>query len=364
MKTLTEKFRDPDRAKKIASKIGEVSKHLDEVKLMNVCGTHEMSIVKHGLRKLIPENVKLIAGPGCPVCVTPAKEIDESIELARRGEIVTTFGDMYRVPGSFSSLADAKTNGAEVEIVYGIADAVEVARENPDREVIHVAIGFETTAPTTAAEILRGPPENFTVLVSHRVMPPVMEFLLSSGETDIDGYICPGHVSTIIGSEPYRPLSRKFEVPQVVAGFEPLDVLLSVLMLLQQIGDGRHEVENEYERFVKPEGNLEAKRQMSEVFETTDDIWRGFPEIPGSKLKLEGEFASHDVHEKFDIRVEEEREFAEGCRCGEILKGLISPPECPLFLKACTPDSPKGPCMVSFEGTCSVWAKHGGSTQI
>lgn len=359
MESLTDEFRDRKKAKKISSKIKQVSESLEEVKLMNVCGTHEMSIVKSGIRDLIPKNIKLIAGPGCPVCVTPAEEIDRSIELARDGKIVTTFGDMYRVPGSSSSLADAKTEGSEVEIVYSISDSVDTARENPDREVIHVAIGFETTAPTTAAELLQDPPENFSVIVSHRVMPPIMEYLLSSGETDIDGYICPGHVSTIIGSEPYRPLSEKFGVPQVIAGFEPLDVLLSVLMLLQQIRDEKHEVENEYERFVKPEGNLEAKRQMSEVFETTDDIWRGFPEIQNSKLRLRKEFVSHDASEKFDVQIEGGRDFAEGCRCGEVLKGLISPPECPLFMKACTPESPKGPCMVSVEGTCSVWAKHG-----
>lgn len=363
MKVLTEKFRDPEEAKKIVSKIEDISKSLGQTKIMNVCGTHEMNIVKHGLRDLIPENIQLIAGPGCPVCVTPAREIDESIELARQGKIVTTFGDMYNVPGSSSSLAKAKTNGAEVEIVYGISDAVEVAKENPERDIIHVAIGFETTAPTTAAELLRKPPENFSVLVSHRTMPPIMEFLLSSGETEIDGYICPGHVSTIIGSEPYKPLSEKYGVPQVIAGFEPLDILLSILMLLQQIDEGRSEVENEYERFVRPEGNQVAKKQMEKVFKTTDDIWRGFPTIPKSKLVLREKFENYDAHGKFGIKIEKEQDFAEGCRCGEVLKGIIDPSDCPLFLKDCKPDSPKGPCMVSFEGTCSVWAKHGKPTR-
>ncbi len=359
MKALTEAFHDPKEAKRISTKIADIADSFGEVKLMNVCGTHEYSIVKYGLRNLIPDNVKLIAGPGCPVCVTPAREIDEAIELANRGIIVTTFGDMYRVPGSSSSLSDAKTNGASVRIVYGISDSVEIARKNPDKEVVHVAIGFETTAPTTSAELLRNPPENFSVLVSHRIMPPVMDFLLSSGETDIDGYICPGHVSTIIGSNPYKPLSEVYGVSQVISGFEPLDILLSVLMLLQQIQEGRSEVENEYERFVKPEGNTKAKKQMEEVFETKDNIWRGFPIIPGSHLELREEFESYDARKKFDVRIEEEREFAEGCRCGEVLKGLISPTDCPLFMKGCKPDSPKGPCMVSVEGTCSVWAKHG-----
>lgn len=364
MKALTEEFRDSKKAERISSKIRKTAKSLGQIKLMNVCGTHEMAIVKHGIRDLIPENVNLIAGPGCPVCVTPAREIDEAIELAKQEVKVTTFGDMIKVPGSYSSLFEAKTDGADVEIVYGILDAVEIARENPKIEVVHVAIGFETTTPTTAAELAKNPPENFSVLVSHRVMPPVMEFLLTSGETDIDGYICPGHVSTIIGSGPYEPLSEKYGIPQVIAGFEPLDVLLAILMLIQQKKEGRGEVENEYERFVRPEGNVKAKKRMEEVFENTDDIWRGFPLIPDSKLKLRNGFESYDAHKKFGIRIKKEKEFAEGCRCDEVLKGLINPPECPLFQKDCTPDSPKGPCMVSYEGACNVWAKYEGSTPL
>lgn len=360
MKELTEHFQDPEEAERIAGRINEMSEDLPRVKLMNVCGTHEMNIVKHGLRHLLPKDVELIAGPGCPVCVTPAKEIDEAIELARSGRKITTFGDMVRVPGSSSSLMEVKTEGADVQIIYGISDAVKEARENPDKEVIHAAIGFETTAPTTAAEILRNPPENFGILTCHRVMPPVMEYLLTSGETDIDGYICPGHVSTIIGANPYRPLSEKFEIPQVIAGFEPLDILLSVLMLLQQIDEKRNEVENEYERFVDENGNENAKRRMDEVFERIDDRWRGFPEIPKSKLKLRDEFERYDARKKYEIETENELEFSEGCRCGEVLKGLINPPKCPFFLDGCSPDSPKGPCMVSMEGTCSVRAKHGG----
>jgi len=327
---------------------------------MHVCGTHEFAIVHHGLRDLLPDNIELIAGPGCPVCVTAAREIDEAVELAKREKLVTTFGDMFRVPGSSASLADAKTDGADVRIVYGIADAVKTARKNPTREVIHVAIGFETTAPTTAAEILREPPENFSLLTCHRLIPPAMEFLLNSGESKIDGFICPGHVSTIIGSKPYDPISKRFKVPQVVAGFEPIDVLLGVLMLLRQIRDGRAEVENQYTRAVRPEGNEVAQRKMREVFEVVGKPWRGFPVIPQSALKLREEFERCDARKRFDIEVGEAPEFAAGCRCGEVLRGLIKPPECPLFLGACTPDSPHGPCMVSFEGTCSVWAKHGG----
>ncbi|MFP4005820.1 MAG: hydrogenase formation protein HypD [Candidatus Hadarchaeia archaeon] len=364
MKELTDHFRDPEEAERISQKIRKLSEDMNPVKLMNVCGTHEMNIVKHGIRNLLPKKIKLIAGPGCPVCVTPSREIDEAIELAEEGKKITTFGDMYRVPGSSSSLTSAKTKGADVQIVYGISDAVEIAAQNPGREVVHVAIGFETTAPTTAAEMLREPPENFSILTCHRVMPPVMEHLLTSGETDIDGYICPGHVSTIIGAEPYRPLSKKFEIPQVIAGFEPLDILLSVLMLLRQMKEGRNEVENEYERFVREKGNERAKNQMKEVFDKTDDFWRGFPKIPKSKLELRGKFEKHDARKKFDIETEREIEFSKGCRCDEVLKGLIDPKKCPFFLNGCSPDSPKGPCMVSAEGTCSVWARHGGSDQL
>ena len=361
MENLTEEFRDREKAKKIASKISEVSKKLDNVTLMNVCGTHEMTIVKHGLRSLIPENVNLVAGPGCPVCVTPANEIDEAVQLAEKGHIVTTFGDMYRVPGTESSLEGAKTEGADLEIVYGVSDAVEIAKENPEREVIHAAVGFETTAPTTAAEIARNPPENFHILSSHRVMPPIMEFMLSSEETEIDGYICPGHVSTIIGSKPYEDLGEKFGISQVIAGFEPLDVLMSVLMLLQQIDEGRHEVENEYDRFVKDEGNRKAVSLIEKVFEPVDDIWRGFPTISKSTLKLRDSYEGYDARKNFELDIERKEDFAKGCRCGDVLKGLIEPTECPLFLEECSPQSPVGPCMVSSEGTCSVRAKHGES---
>ncbi len=268
---------------------------------------------------------------------------------------------MYRVPGTVSSLEKAKTEGADVEIVYGISDAVKVAEKNPERDVIHAAVGFETTAPTTAAEISRNPPENFHILTSHRTMPPIMKYILSSEETKIDGYICPGHVSTIIGKEPYETLSEKFGISQVIAGFEPLDVLLGVLMLLQQIDEGRNEVENEYERFVKTEGNQKAKKLMENVFKPVDDIWRGFPVIPDSKLELRKEYEDFDARENFDLKIERKEDFAEGCRCGDVLKGLIDPPECPLFLDECSPESPVGPCMVSAEGACSVRAKHGES---
>ncbi|MBS3815864.1 MAG: hydrogenase formation protein HypD [Hadesarchaea archaeon] len=354
-----EKYRDKETAQEVIEAIKEEAPK-EEFKIMHVCGTHEYAIVKNGLRSLLPDNIDLIAGPGCPVCVTTAREIDESIKLAEEGKTITTFGDMFRVPGSERSLENAKTDGADVNIVYGISDAVKIARENPDQDVIHVAIGFETTAPTTAAEILNGPPENFSILNCHRLIPPAMEFLLNAGESEIDGFLCPGHVSTIIGSKPYEPISEEFGVPQVVGGFEPIDVLLSVLMLLRQFRNNKGIVENEYTRTVQPKGNEIAQEKMNEVFKESTVNWRGFPEIPNSALELREKFDNHNARKKFDVKIDETREFSEGCQCGEVLRGLIKPPECPLFLKACSPDSPKGPCMVSFEGTCSVWAKHGG----
>jgi len=326
---------------------------------MHVCGSHEVTVTKYGLRSLLPNWIDVMAGPGCPICVTTSAEIDEAIELAKRGHIVTTFGDLFRVPGTRASLADAKTDGADVRIVYGAADAVEVARRNPGQEVVHVAIGFETTAPAIASELLREPPPNFSLLVCHRLIPPAMEFLLASGEVALDGFLCPGHVSTIIGSEPYEPISEKYEVPQVVAGFEPIDVLLGIWMLLKQIKDGRHEVEIEYTRSVRPWGNVLAQERMKQVFEVIDKPWRGFPVIPSSALELRPEFEYFNAHERFGVHVEGAVDIARGCRCGEVLRGLVYPNECPLFGKACTPLKPIGPCMVSSEGTCNIAFKYG-----
>jgi hydrogenase expression/formation protein HypD len=355
---LLGKYRDRELAAKIVGAIRELmpKRH---VKFVHVCGSHEQTIVRFGLRSLLPDNLEVFSGPGCPVCVTPAAEIDEAIELARRGILITTFGDMFRVPGTKNSLAMAKTDGADVRIVYGVADAVEIARRNPKQEVVHVAIGFETTAPSTAAEVLRKPPENFSLLICHRLIPPAMEFLLASGETTIDGFICPGHVSTVIGSKPYEPLSEHYNVPQVIAGFEPVDVLLGIWMLLKQLREGRHEVEIEYTRSVRPEGNVIAQEKMQEVFEVVDKLWRGFPVVPRSAFELKEKFRNYDARKKFGVQVKDFVEFAKGCRCGEVLRGVIYPSECPLFGKACTQEHPVGPCAVTSEGACNVAMKHG-----
>lgn len=355
---IYKKYRDKKLVTQIADAIRELTPNR-RVKFVHICGSHEQTITRFGIRSLLPNNLEIFSGPGCPVCCTPATEIDESIELAERGCIVTTFGDMFCVPGTKKSLSDAKTNAADVRIVYGISDAVKAARDNPKREVVHVAIGFETTAPTTAAEVLRGLPENFSLLVCHRLMPPVMQFLLASGEIALDGFICPGHVSTIIGSKPYEPLSRRYKVPQVIAGFEPVDVLIAIWMLLKQLREGRSEVGIEYTRSVRPEGNVQAQRMMREAFESVDKRWRGFPVIPKSALELRPEFERHDARKRFaiDFSRETSADFVKGCRCGEVLRGLIYPQECPMFDKACTPEHPLGPCAVTAEGACNAAMK-------
>ena len=337
-------------SRELVSRIQEISR---PVKIMHVCGSHEHTIMQHGVRSLLPEEVEVVAGPGCPVCCVPAREIDECIELARQGVTITTFGDMLRVPGSRGSLADARADGADVRIVYGVGNAVEIARKL-DREVVFMAAGFETTAPTTASEILSGPPENFSVLSCHRLIPPALKFLIESGEVNLNALIEPGHVSTIIGMKPYEPFSRDYNIPQVIAGFNPLDILMAVYMILRQIDRGEAKVENEYKRAVKPEGNLKAQKVMDEVFKVTEREWRGFPVIPESVYEIRDEFSEFNAREKFDIEVEDTVDTPAGCICGAVLRGVARPEECKLFKNECTPTSPIGACMVSREGTCNI----------
>ena len=350
-------FRDRRIAEKITSKIRATAEGMGPIRLMHVCGTHEDAIAKAGIRSLLPDNVEIISGPGCPVCVTTAKEIDEAIALAKEGATVASFGDMMKVPGSASCLWDAKAEGADVRIVYSISDAVKLAKEKPGKEVVHIGIGFETTAPSSAAELLSAP-ENFFVLSCHRTIPAAMDFLLSEGDTKIQGFIDPGHVSAIIGVAPYRALSEKYGIPQVVAGFEPVDVLYGVFMLLEMIGQKEHGVRNEYTRVVKEEGNAKAVAILEKVFTPCDVKWRGFPVIPGSGLAIRDEYAGHDARKKFPLDVKESPE-PRGCICGKILKGIAYPASCPLFGKRCTPESPVGPCMVSGEGSCHIAYKYG-----
>jgi len=275
------KFRDENKAEKI---IKEIEKSEREIKLMHVCGTHQDTLVKHGLQPMLEKvGVEIVQGPGCPVCVTTQREIEELIELAEHGKTVTVFGDMINVPGEEKTLSEVRSQGADVEIVYSVDDAVKLARKR-DEEIVFMSVGFETTVPSTANVIKEEPPENFSILACNRVIPPALEAILEMGEVDLDGLIEPGHVSTIIGTKPYEPLSEKYSIPQVVAGFEPLDLLMAVLMLLRQVEEGRSEVENEYGRVVKEEGNKKALDIIDEVFESKDIEWRGFPEIPRSGL--------------------------------------------------------------------------------
>ncbi|MCR4403868.1 MAG: hydrogenase formation protein HypD [Candidatus Acetothermia bacterium] len=355
------RFRDRAKAEELARLIARLAPE-EPVKLVHVCGTHEVTITEFGLRSLLPPQVEILEGPGCPVCVTPVKHIDEAVALAEQGHIVATFGDMARVPGTHQSLEDARSAGADVRIVYSVADAVELARKT-DREVVFFAVGFETTAPTVAAAMLDGVPENFSLLVSHKLIPPAMAALVQ-GEHDISGFLAPGHVSTIIGMEPYKIFPERFGVPVVIGGFEPLDILYSIALLLRQLRKGEPKVENAYTRAVRPEGNLKAQAILAEVFEVTDHYWRGMGPIPGSGLKLREEFAAHDARERFGLEVESNEALHPGCRCAQVITAKARPDQCPLFQKACTPRTPYGPCMVGEEGMCHIWARYGGRPKL
>ncbi len=350
------RLRDRELSNLIVKKLKEMELDLQ---IMHVCGTHQDTIVKFGLDGILKEcGIKIIQGPGCPVCVTTPEEIETGIKLAESGITVATFGDMVRVPGDRKSLQSVKAEGGDVRVVYGINEAVELAERNPGKEVVFMAVGFETTAPATAAVLLRDIPENFSVVSCHRYTPPAMVKLLGLGEIALDGIIDPGHVSVIIGERGYEAVSRKYGIPQVIAGFEPIDVMMAVWMIARQVEEGRGEIENEYTRCVSYEGNVKALEALDEVFEPKDAKWRGFPLIENSKMAVRKDFEEHDAERRYEDVLEDLKgmEFGEppGCRCGEVLRGLIPPAECPLFGKACRPQSPVGPCMVSVEGACNI----------
>ncbi len=326
--------------------------------MCHVCGTHEWTITHFGLRSLLPENVEVIAGPGCPVCIVPAAEIDEAVQLSKKDIVVTCFGDVLRVPGSEFSLLEAKAEGADVRVVYSVSDAVEMAKQEPNKEFVFHAVGFETTAPITAVEALGDLPKNFSFLVSHRLIPPAMELLLGLGDLEISGFIAPGHVSAIIGLKPYELFARVYRMPTVVAGFEPVDVMMGIYMILKQVHENTARLENEYSRVVKPEGNIKAQELMTQAFKVTAGNWRGIGRLPDSALQLRPTLVQFDAREKFDVRVEQGKDILLGCECHLVVIGKIKPSECPMFLKGCTPAKPIGACMVSSEGTCRVWAKN------
>ena len=356
------KLRDERTARKILDKIRDLDVNCT---FMHVCGTHQDTIVRFGLEPMLREvGVEIRQGPGCPVCVTTSKEIADAITLARNGVTVCAFGDMMRVPTTIGTLNDAKADGADVRIVYSIEDAVRMAGEQKN-DLAFVSVGFETTAPSTCVPLQKDDvPDNFSIYSCHRVCPPVLEKIFSMGETKIQGLIDPGHVAVITGLDMFKPFAKKYNMPQVVAGFEPLDILMSAYMLCKQIKEGRAEVENEYTRLVKPEGNPKARRLMDETFDLEDRAWRGFPVIEKSALVLKQKYASHDatkVHEDILAKTPDVEPEAKGCRCGEVLRGLIRSEECPMFGRVCKPTSPSGPCMVSSEGNCNIAFRFAGS---
>ena len=352
MNVLSE-FRNARYADAIVHEIRRLSE-CRKIRIVHVCGTHEDTISRHGIRSILPENIKLVAGPGCPVCVCAAEDVDRAIELARQGHLVTTFGDMMRVPSTSSSLAKERVAGADIRIVYGVSEAVETARVNPKREVVFVGVGFETTAPTLALEVLKGPPSNFSILTSLKVIPPAMELLLHIEGLGVDGFITPGHVSSIIGTKAFQPLSQKYRVPCVAAGFEPLDVLDAIRMILLQISEGRAESENEYSRVVRPEGNIIAQSVLKRAFQLNDAPWRGLGTIRKSGYYLRKRYADYDSRKRFDIAPLHSVDLLPGCMCHKVVLGMIDPTECPLFGTRCIPDDPYGPCMVGSEGTCRI----------
>ncbi|MDH7485853.1 MAG: hydrogenase formation protein HypD [Anaerolineae bacterium] len=355
-----DEFRDPQLARNLLAGIWERSTR--PVQFMEFCGGHTHAIFRYGLRQVLPPTVRLRSGPGCPVCVTANGDLDRAIALARLpGVILTTFGDMLKVPGSHGSLQTARAEGADVRMVYSTLDALQMAREHPDRAVIFLGVGFETTAPTVAAAILQAEAEgldNFTVLSLHKLTPPATRAILDAGEVNLSGIIGPGHVTTLIGSRAWEFLPQEYGVGCAVAGFEPLDILRAVAALVEMAEDGRPTVVNAYSRSVRPEGNRAALEVMERVFEVGEADWRGLGRVPVSGLTLRPEYARFDAALAFPVQPGPTREH-KSCRCGDVLRGTIEPPDCPLFRRVCTPAHPIGPCMVSAEGACAAWYQYG-----
>jgi len=331
------------------------------ISIMEVCGTHTMSIFKHGIRSLLPDALKLMSGPGCPVCVTPQSDIERFILAARqKNVIVASFGDLFRVPGNHSSLLKERSQGCDVRVVYSPMDALTLAAETPDRTVIFLAVGFETTAPAVAATIITAQSQNihnFCILSAHRCVVPALEKLINSPQTAINGFILPGHVSTIIGEIAYDHIPKKYGVGGVIAGFDAGDILYAIYLLITQIMQQNPSIENAYPRAVHAMGNTRAKTLMNEVFSIADAQWRGIGNIPNSGMILNDQYAAFDANNRFDLLIDNSSE-PKGCQCGKILMGLISPSECQLFGTICTPETPVGPCMVSSEGTCAAYYRY------
>lgn len=331
------------------------------MKLMEVCGTHTMAIARSGIREILPEEIELISGPGCPVCVTPQSEIDRAIEIAKKKDVIlATFGDMMRVPGTKESLSDAKRDGADVRIVYSPLDALILARHIRNKSIVFMGIGFETTSPTIAATILKAKKEkvkNFSILSNFKVLFPALAALSESDKIKIDGFICPGHVSVITGISPYKDFVKRYKKPCVITGFEEVDIIRGITRLIDQIKNNKFKVEIEYKRAVKEKGNIKARRMIEKVFDFKDSEWRGLGKIKRSGLKLKTEYKNFDAEKIFKVQLPKPIK-RKGCICGEVLTGLKKPVDCKLFKGVCTPQSPVGPCMVSSEGTCAAHYKY------
>ena len=360
---FVDEFRDPELGRALAAELLSLVAGGRRYKLMEVCGGHTHSIYRYGIDDLLPDQVELVHGPGCPVCVIPMGRVDDGMAIAKRdGVVFTCFGDMMRVPGSSGSLLEAKAEGADVRMVYSPLDALRIAKANPDRQVVFFAIGFETTAPSTALTLRRARAEgvrNFSCLCNHVTIVPPLRALLESPDLRLDGFIGPGHVSTVVGARPFEFIPADYGKPVVISGFEPLDILQSVRMLLQQLSDGRCEVENQYTRVVPYDGNTRALEVMAEVFELRPHFeWRGLGFISQSALKLSDAYADLDAERRFEVpgvRVADPK----ACQCGEVLKGVIKPWECKVFGTACTPERAIGTCMVSPEGACAAYYNYG-----
>jgi hydrogenase expression/formation protein HypD len=364
------RFRDPERARRLADALTRAVDEIgrDPVAVMHVCGSHEQAIARFGLRSAFPRALDVIMGPGCPVCVTDLPEVDEAVALALKGVTVATYGDMLRVPGTSRSLADVQAEGGRVEVVYSVAQAVELARR-AEGDVVFFASGFETTAVATAAALLDAPPEGFSVLSAHKYIPPVMEIVAEMPETRVEGFLAAGHAATITGWGIFEPFVERHGVPVVVAGFEPLDVLAGLLQLVELVRDGERKVLNAYPRCVTREGNLAAQEKLWRVFRPAGGRWRGIAHVPNGNLRLRDEFARWDARRRYTIDLaslweEVAPALAQECICGDIMAGVASPTDCRLFRRECVPDAPVGACMVSSEGTCKIWHLYGGHPDL
>ena len=356
---FVDEFRNNYYAKSLVNSIQHITN--EKINIMEVCGTHTMSIFKYGIRDILPPNIKIISGPGCPVCVTPQHYIDTAINLSyTKDVIITTFGDMMRVPGKRSSLLKRKSEGGDIRIVYSTMDALTLAQKNPFKKVVFLSIGFETTTPLTAITAIEAKKNNINnlfFLTSHKIVPPVLKTLVEDKELNIQGFLLPGHVSAIIGEKPYSFLCDIYKMPGVITGFEPLDILQGINVLLNLICNKEYKIVNQYKRIVKYEGNTTALEYISKTFRLIDSSWRGIGIIPKSGYELNEEYEIFDAMKNFDIECTDYDEIS-NCRCGDILKGKITPVQCPLFKKVCTTENPIGPCMVSSEGTCAAYYKY------